>query len=79
MVSSYQTKQAVQTARLDIEEVIPMKQFYVGEMVSYQNETKEWKVIRAELAKDGNVEYTIEKASGRSIGKKEIVLVDLID
>gem|GEM_PF-5778911 len=56
-----------------------MKQFYVGEMVSYQNETKEWKVIRAELAKDGNVEYTIEKASGRSIGKKEIVLVDLID
>lgn len=59
-----------------------MNKFYVGDVVGYERETKEWKIIKAELTVDSHgtedVEYTIKKFEGKDIGRTEKVLAGVL-
>lgn len=56
-----------------------MKKFYVGDQVAYEKETKEWLIIKAELNKDGLVDYTIKKVNGRDVGRIETVIAEVLN
>jgi len=54
-----------------------MKKHYVGTMVAYEKETKEWQIVKAELVQgehtDDQVEYTIRKVIGQNLGQEKVL------
>jgi len=54
-----------------------MKQHYVGTMVAFEKDTKEWQIVKAELVQGehtaDHVEYTIRKVVGRNLGQERVL------
>lgn len=49
-----------------------MTKFSIGDLVGYEKDTKEWKIVKIEIVEGKHSEdivYTIKKVSGQDIGK----------
>ncbi|ETP71772.1 hypothetical protein UYO_2239 [Lachnospiraceae bacterium JC7] len=50
-----------------------MADYNIGDLVAYEKETKEWKIIKIELSEgkhSDNIVYTLKKVRGQDLGRK---------